>query len=108
MGVDIYFCTMVKGKIEREREVVSRMIELYCRKKLGMAEISNEYKELEVYAHKRLGMCKFGNDKPNCKRCPIHCYKPQMREKIRAIMRWAGPRMMIYDPIAAIRHLLNK
>jgi hypothetical protein len=31
-----------------------------------------------------------------------------MREKIRTIMRWAGPRMIIYDPVAAIKHLLNK
>lgn len=73
-----------------------------------MTEVSEEYKELEIYAHKRLDMCKFGNDKSNCKQCPVHCYKPQMREKIRTIMRWAGPRMLIYDPIAAICHLLNK
>ena len=99
---------MNKSRIEREKEVVSRMIELYCKKKLGLSAISDEYKTLEVYVHKRLDMCRFGDDKPACKRCPIHCYKPQMREKIRAIMRWAGPRMMIYDPIAAIRHLFNK
>ena len=99
---------MVKSRIEREKEVVSRMIELYCKKRLGMTEVSMEYKELEVYAHKRLDMCKFGDNKSNCKRCTIHCYKPEMREKIRAIMRWAGPCMLIYDPIAAIRHLLNK
>lgn len=99
---------MRKSKIEREKEVVSRMIELYCKNRLGIIEISDKYKELEAYAHKRLEMCKFGEDKPNCKRCPIHCYKPEMREEIRAIMRWAGPRMLIYDPIAAIRHLFNK
>ena len=99
---------MRKSKIEREKEVVSRMIELYCKKRLGMIGISDRYKELEVYAYKRLEMCKFGEDKPNCKRCTIHCYKPEMREEIRAIMRWAGPRMLIYDPIAAIRHLFNK
>ena len=92
---------MAESRIDREKEVVGRMIELYCKKRLGMAEISEEYKTLQMYAHKRLNMCKFGNDKPAC-------YKPEMREKIRAIMRWAGPRMLIYDPIAAIRHLFNK
>ena len=99
---------MKRSRIDREKEVVGRMIELYCRKRLGMAEVSEEYKALEAYAHKRLDMCKFGNNKPNCKKCPIHCYKPEMREKIREIMRWAGPRMMIYDPVAAIRHLFNR
>jgi hypothetical protein len=94
--------------IDRENRVVSKMIALYCHKRLGAKHIPNEYKELEAYAHKRLDGCKYGSEKPACKRCPIHCYKPEMREKIRTVMRWAGPRMIIYDPVAAIRHLLNK
>lgn len=99
---------MPNQRIEREKRVVSRMIELYCHKKLGMTEVSPEYSQLMEYAHRRLDGCKFGAEKPACKRCPIHCYKPEMRQKIREIMRWAGPRMIIYDPVAAIRHLLNK
>ena len=43
-----------------------------------------------------------------CKNCPVHCYKPEMREQIRIVMRWAGPRMLFYKPIAAIKHLLGK
>lgn len=100
--------TKIMTKIEREKRVVSHMIELYCKHNLKLSTITEEYKALEAYAHKRLDGCKFGEEKPACKRCPIHCYKPEMREKIRAVMRWAGPRMLIYDPIAAIRHLLNK
>lgn len=95
------------GSIKNEKQVVSRMIRLYCRHKLGLRELPVEYKELEVYAHKRLDNCKFGDNKPACKRCTIHCYRSDMRQKIRDVMRWAGPRMIIYDPIAAIRHLLN-
>lgn len=99
---------MSKTRIEREKDVVDKMIRLYCIKKLGMQELNEEYKLLMEYSHRRLDGCKFGEKKPACKRCPIHCYKPDMREKIREIMRWAGPRMIIYDPIAAIRHILNK
>lgn len=95
------------GSIKNEKRVVSHMIRLYCRHKLGLRELPVEYKELEVYAHKRLDNCKFGDKKPACKRCTIHCYRSDMRQKIRDVMRWAGPRMIIYDPIAAIRHLLN-
>lgn len=95
-------------KIDREKRIVSKMIAIYCHKKLGAKVMPEEYKALETYAHKRLDGCKFQEEKPACKRCPIHCYKPDMREKIRTIMRWAGPRMIIYDPIAAIRHLLNR
>lgn len=99
---------MIKTRIEREKDVVDKMIRLYCRKRLGMHELNEEYRTLMEYSHCRLDGCKFGEKKPACKRCPIHCYKPEMREKIRAIMRWAGPRMIIYDPMAAIRHILNK
>ena len=105
---DVNSGRMDHKKIEREKNTVSRMIELYCRHKLGLKEITAEYRELENYAHRRLDRCKFGSRKPACKRCPIHCYKPAMREKIREIMRWAGPRMLLYDPIAAIRHLIGR
>ena len=57
------------------------------------------------YAHRRLEHCKFGEDKPSCTRCPVHCYKPAMREQIRQVMRYSGPRMLMHDPIMAIRHL---
>ena len=57
------------------------------------------------YAHKRLEHCKFGEDKPSCTRCPVHCYKPAMREQIRQVMRYSGPRMLLHNPIMAIRHL---
>ncbi|MBO7242292.1 MAG: nitrous oxide-stimulated promoter family protein [Alistipes sp.] len=96
------------SRIENEKRVVEQMVELYCKHKLGMQAIDDEHKALIAYAHKRLDGCKFGDDKPACKRCPIHCYKPTMRAEMRAIMRWAGPRMIIYNPIAAIKHLLNK
>ena len=41
-------------------------------------------------------------------KCPIHCYKPEMKEKIREAMRYAGPGMILYNPVAAIKHLLRE
>ena len=84
------------------------MIEIYCRKKMGLETPSAEYQELMAYCDTRLERCKFGTQKPACKRCSIHCYKPTMREKIRDVMRWVGPRMLLYDPIEAIRHLMGR
>ena len=95
-------------RIENEKAVVGKMIRLYYRHKLGLLEPSTEELELVCYAQQRLSRCKFGEKKPACKKCPIHCYRPDMRAKIRDVMRWAGPRMIIYDPIAAIKHILNK
>ena len=98
---------MKEGRIEREKRVVSLMIELYCRKKLGYDHIPEEYRQLMEYALRRLDGCKFGEHKSACKKCPVHCYKPDMRQRIREVMRWAGPRMLLYSPVEAIRHLFN-
>lgn len=94
--------------IEREKAIVAKMIALYCRKKDGGEELCPTCKELLVYAHDRLDRCRYGNDKPTCKRCPIHCYKPDMRERMKTVMRFAGPRMLFYHPIDAVRHKFRK
>lgn len=99
---------MGKGKIEKEKDTIRFMIDLYCRKKLKTTHMPEEYIELAEYATNRLDRCKFGDKKSSCKKCPIHCYKKDKREKIRTIMRWAGPRMLFYTPIAAIKHMLGR
>ena len=96
-----------RSKIEREKRVVSQMIRLYSQHKMGQKELSAEMLHLEQYAHKRLDCCKFGDAKKPCKNSPVHCYAPQMREQVREVMRWAGPRMIFYSPLAAIRHWLG-
>ena len=40
-----------------------------------------------------------------CSVCQTHCYKPEMRERIRQVMRWSGPRMLFHHPVLAVRHL---
>jgi hypothetical protein len=58
------------------------------------------------YARTRLRKCPFQEGKTTCAKCPIHCYKPDRREKIRAVMRYAGPRMLVRHPILALLHLI--
>ncbi len=45
--------------------------------------------------------------KTTCDRCEIHCYTREQLERIREVMRYAGPRMLLHHPIAAIRHLVG-
>lgn len=75
------------------------------RSPLPVPPLCSQCQSLLDYAHKRLEHCKYGEDKPSCTRCPVHCYKPAMREQIRQVMRYSGPRMLLHDPIMAIRHL---
>ena len=93
------------NRIEEEKAVVEQMIRLYCRKHEGNKTLCSDCEELLRYATARLSHCRFGNDKPTCKQCPLHCYRREMKERIRAVMRWSGPRMIIYHPVAAIKHL---
>lgn len=97
-------------RIEREKKTVKLMIEIYCEKKHKnkKGELCDECKELLEYAHKRLDLCKFGNDKSTCGKCPIHCYKKDMKMKIKDVMKFSGMRLIIYNPIELIRHALNK
>lgn len=92
-------------RISEEKHVVGLMIRMYCRHKEHNRELCEKCSEVLNYAVRRLETCKFGNRKPTCKKCPVHCYRKDMREDIRTIMRWSGPRMMLYHPLVAIRHL---
>jgi hypothetical protein len=67
-----------------------------------------ECEELLDYALHRLEACPFRAHKSVCAACPIHCYRPAMREKIRAVMRYAGPRMLFRHPLLAMGHLIDR
>ncbi|WP_368670548.1 nitrous oxide-stimulated promoter family protein [Prevotella sp. E2-28] len=92
------------NRIEREKQTVQRMIELYCRHHLKVETMPEEYQHLAEFACRRLDHCKYGENKTACKNCPTHCYASKEREQIREIMRWAGPRMILYSPKDAIVH----
>jgi hypothetical protein len=84
------------------------MVEMYCRRNHGGGGLCTECAELADYADRRLDLCPYGGDKPACTNCPIHCYKPEPREKMREVMRFAGPRVIWSHPYLAIRHLLDE
>ena len=93
------------SRIDYEKKTVEQMIRLYCRKKEGNAELCPQCRELLEYAHARLSRCPFGNAKKTCRKCTVHCYKPAMRDLMCKVMRYSGPRMMLYHPWDAIMHL---
>ena len=93
---------------ETEKKTVAKMIRIYCAAKHGTSkDLCAECVKLNEYAQKRLERCTFGENKPTCGKCPVHCYKPDMKMKIKEVMRFAGPRMLFYSPVVAIRHLLK-
>ena len=84
------------------------MLRLHCRALHGgAAGLCASCQELREYAGVRLARCPYGEAKPTCVECPIHCYERQMRERMRAVMAYAGPRMLLAHPILGFRHWLD-
>lgn len=96
----------LQAKREREKRMVSEMIALYCRKKHGQRDgLCPDCAALRDYAMQRSDRCPFMEHKTFCSNCKVHCYRPDMRDKIREVMRFCGPRMLLHHPIAAVRHV---
>ena len=98
----------IEEKREREKYMVTEMIGLYCRKKhqTKKAQLCPACAALAAYARHRSDVCPFMEQKTFCSNCRVHCYQPEMREQIRAVMRFSGPRMIFHHPIMAIRHVI--
>ena len=96
-------------KREREQQTVSLMIRLYCKKQHGAKhnELCPSCAALQKYAIQRSERCPFMETKTFCSNCRVHCYQPEMREQIRAVMRFSGPRMLLHHPILATRHVME-
>ena len=98
----------IQTKREREKAIVSEMIALYCRKQHGVRSgLCADCAALTTYARERSDRCPFMETKTFCSNCRVHCYKSDMREKIRVVMRFSGPRMIFCHPVAAVRHVLE-
>lgn len=97
------------SRIEREKQTVEMMVRFYCKCHHGTGdELCSQCAALLKYACARLDHCPKGDQKSSCRKCDIHCYSPENRARIREVMRYVGPRMLFYHPVAAIRHLLSE
>ena len=103
---------------DREKRTISQMVALYCADNHDAAArtetahcgeaVCPSCASIDAYAVLRTERCRKMDVKTSCDECEHHCYKPEERERIRAVMRYAGPRMLKKHPLAAIRHLLGQ
>ena len=94
-------------RMAREYRTIAAMMHIYCRKKHNTRrELCAECQELLDYAALRLEKCPFQEDKSTCVNCKVHCYRPEMRERVREVMRFAGPHMTYRHPYLAFMHLV--
>ncbi len=92
-----------------EKKTVYKMIAIYCKDHHNTEKgLCVSCQALYDYAVERYDKCPFGEEKPVCSKCKVHCYKRSMREKIKEVMRYAGPRMLFKHPIHTIVYFYHK
>ena len=101
--------TPAERRVAREWRTLQVMIRIACRDLHGGRKaLCAGCEELRLYAERRLAKCPFAEEKPTCVACPVHCYEAEMRERVRQVMRYAGPRMLFRHPILALLHLRDE
>lgn len=93
-----------------EKETVQKMITIYCNEihDTEKNELCNDCLDQFDYAKKRIDNCFYGDQKPVCSKCKVHCYQPEMRNKIKEVMRYSGPRMLLKSPVLSLRYIYRK
>lgn len=98
----------IETKREREKKMISQMIALYChRNHHTRGAPLSRVRGAERLRPRPLRALPVHGDEDLLRQLPRARYKPDMREKIRAVMRFSGPRMIFYHPVAAIRHVVE-
>lgn len=99
----------IAEKRMRDQRVVEAMIRMYCK---GVHHASSvpcpSCQALIDYCRVRVEHCPREAEKTFCSSCPHPCYAPRMRQQIKVVMRWAGPRMLFHHPILLIRHAFDR
>jgi hypothetical protein len=96
-------------RIEREKRTITAMLAIYCKDHHGRATgLCEDCEDLLTYARSRLDNCPFQAVKPACNHCEVHCYSRRMQERVKAVMRYAGPRMTLRHPLLSLFHLVDK
>ncbi|MDD5370538.1 MAG: nitrous oxide-stimulated promoter family protein [Anaerolineaceae bacterium] len=95
-----------EGRLVREARTIQALVRIYCRDVHSRPEgVCPDCQALIDYAQARLERCPFHVEKPTCTNCTVHCYQPAMRERVRIVMRYAGPRMLFRHPFLSLQHL---
>ena len=96
-------------RIKREKKTIDKMVHVYCKGKHDTKgnQLCDDCKEFLSYAHMRLDKCPFQEEKSTCGKCLVHCYRPDMKEKAKKIMRYSGPRLIYRNPILALHHVFD-
>lgn len=101
----VIYCRGVHEAVQRsELNSDGTRLGVYGRK---VPVVCDECADLLRYAEDRRARCP-KHPKPFCSHCDTHCYRPAMREQMREVMKYSGPRSILRGhAIDSIRHLVE-
>lgn len=93
-----------KKRLE-EKRVLREMFLIFCEGRHGSkGELCEDCEEIYRYACERVDRCPNMESKTFCSACKRSCYKKSMRERVREVMKFSGPRMIFKRPGMALKH----
>ena len=95
----------VNSRIDRERQTIKAMVDLYCLENHGSDTLCEDCSSLMDYVILRLEQCPFKENKPTCVNCTVHCYASVKRNQVRNVMRFSGPQMIFKHTIMTMLHM---
>ena len=112
--------TELTPRQQKELKILAEFIALACRSRHGREQKVPALPELAGITRKPLSLCSDCaglldyaagrlracplEPKPSCKKCLVHCYRPEYRQKIRAVMAWSGKRLILRGRLDLLRH----
>lgn len=94
-----------RGRRHAERAALGQGSETVERCRLSSLRVCPGCRAFLLYAMERRLRCPL-DEKPSCKHCRIHCYRPGHREKVREIMRYSGKRLILRGRLDLLWHYL--
>lgn len=93
---------------QKDTETIRAMLRLYCQgHHQQTGQLCSQCDELYRYAANQLSRCPFSGNKPTCTKCTVHCYNSEMKRRVKEVMKYSGPRMLLHHPLMAIRHMVQ-
>jgi len=103
---------------QKDVRVLGRFIEVYCAgnhdsatrssfqlpENLGSFDLCSDCAEFAEYAIARRLKCPLEPDKPDCKKCKIHCYAPEQRKRMQEVMAYSGRKLILKGRLDYLWH----